>query len=59
MSNHYLLNDEGTAVQCTLQEWSEFFGEGRKKWAVKAEVGDYKVSTFFLGIDHSFDTKPH
>lgn len=55
MGGHYILADDGkTPVECDLMTWARWF-ENRGSRVVKQDtVGDVKVSTVFLGLDHRF-----
>lgn len=54
MSDRYKLDDDGTAVACeNLLEWALWF-ESADRTVVKTEVGDKRVSTVFLGLDHNY-----
>lgn len=49
----YVLDDEGNVVPCEdLQEWGKFMQAGRRKVA-RLELGDWTVSTVFLGLNHN------
>lgn len=52
----YILDDEGNVVEVTdLLEWAEWIEKaGDKKRVAYDEVGDYFISTVFLGLDYSF-----
>jgi len=49
---HYKLGPNKELIPCSLEEWAESF---RVNQVVRQDViGDYKVSTVFLGVDHNF-----
>lgn len=52
----YILDDEGNVVEVDdLLEWAEWIEKaGDKKRIAYDEVGEYFVSTVFLGLDYSF-----
>lgn len=53
MSNYYRLEGHNP-VPCTNREWSHWF-ETTPRHVDKTELeGDVRVSTVFLGLDHSF-----
>ncbi len=52
MSDHYILQGQ-TPVKVTLHEWAEWLNTANRHVAVTS-VGEYRVSTVFLGLDHSF-----
>lgn len=55
MLKKYRLTENKEIVECTLDEWSHTYSEDDKQRVVKQEdVGEYWVSTVFLGIDHRF-----
>lgn len=51
---HYILNDDGTTKKVGLMEWAHWFQNFDKRSIAQYERGGYRVSTIFLGIDHSF-----
>ena len=53
-SNWYLPNPSGGVVACTIRQWSEQ-GDNHRRVALDT-VGDAKVSTVFLGLDHGYAT---
>ncbi len=53
MSDRYILKDK-EPVEChSLMEWAKWF-ENADRIVKQEEIGDVKVSTVFLGLDHSF-----
>jgi hypothetical protein len=53
MSGKYILNGK-TPVECNdLIEWAKQM-EGKNRIVKQSQFGDVKVSTIFLGLDHSF-----
>ncbi len=56
MSDKFILNDKGELIPCTdLMAWAQWFETSRHSRIVKQEViGESKVSTVFLSIDHSW-----
>jgi hypothetical protein len=58
MSDHYILDENKNPKPANLHEWAKWF-EGNRNRIVKQEtVGDAKVSTVFLGLDHSWGIGP-
>ena len=57
--NNYIL-DGHVAVECPdLMVWEKWFEANKNKWHVADEtVGNSRVSTVFLAIDHSFGEGP-
>ncbi len=54
MTNKYILNAEGQPEQChDLLAWAHWF-EKADRHVAHDTVGDVKVSTVFMGLDHSF-----
>jgi len=51
-SRHYILKD-GKVVPATLMAWAKWF-ETSERIVKQEQVGNSKVSTVFLGLDHSF-----
>ena len=56
---YYILRDKEPAA-CPILEWSKFFEKSDNRRVAEEQVGDFWISTVFLGIDHSwgFGTKP-
>ena len=53
MSNNYIL-DGKTPVLCDdLLTWAKWF-ETANRHVAKTEIGDVRISTVFLGLDHSW-----
>lgn len=53
----YILNEEGTPVDCpNILKWGRWMEAGNRV-VKQTEIGRYHVSTVFLGIDHSFGLK--
>jgi hypothetical protein len=53
MSDHYILEGH-KAVPADLMQWAEFFENTAGRTVALTMVGKVRVSTVFLGIDHSF-----
>lgn len=54
MSDKYLLNDDHTVTATDdLMEWARSFEKSDRHVAVD-KIGEARVSTVFLGLDHSF-----
>lgn len=57
MSDHYILDGQ-TPVKCDLMTWARSM-EGKKRHvALDSLSGGIRVSTVFLGLDHSFGQGP-
>ncbi len=56
MGDKYILDGKKKTVECKdLMAWAKWFEENNNKRHVADEyIGDVRVSTVFLGIDHSF-----
>lgn len=52
MSEHWILKDK-TPVQVGLMEWAEWF-EAADRVVAKTDIEGARISTVFLGLDHSF-----
>lgn len=52
-SKYYILVG-GQPVPCDLPMWAQWFGSGDQHMVKKTQVGDVKVSTVFLGLDHNY-----
>jgi hypothetical protein len=55
----YILDDEGNPKPCyDLLEWAEWFETAREKRILASTiVGEYRVSTVFLGLNYDFTGK--
>lgn len=60
MPGFWILTDDGVPVKVEgLLEWARWFEQNHEKRIVlQEEVGNYWVSTIFLGLDHSFGRGP-
>lgn len=55
---YYILNEQGDPVPCdSSMEWALWFEYSNRQVALD-ERGDVRVSTVFLGLDHSFNHGP-
>ena len=55
MTDKYILKD-GIPTPATFEEWARWFESPDNGRILKQEVvGDAKVSTVFLGLNHNFD----
>ena len=51
----YILDENKNIIPATLLEWGEWLENAGDKKIVKQEnVGDYFISTVFLGLDHNW-----
>ena len=51
----YILDKNGIAVPCdALVEWAKWMGTERAQYHLTDEIAGIRVSTIFLGLDHSF-----
>lgn len=56
MSDHYIL-DGKTPKKVDLMTWARWF-ENAERHVANIKQGDIRVSTVFLGLDHSFGYGP-
>ena len=56
MSEHYIL-DGRKAIRADLMTWAKWFEKADRKVAHDI-IGDARISTVFLGLDHSFGYGP-
>lgn len=56
-TDKYILDEEGNVKpEYDLLEWGRWFeNAGSKRFLKQETIGDYWVSTVFLGLDYSFD----
>lgn len=58
MSYQYILDGKKPIPCDDIKTWARWF-EGADRHVAKTEIGNSKVSTVFLGLDHNFcDGKP-
>lgn len=51
----YILDDQKNPVRCdSMEQWGDFIRVPDNKIVASSEFGDARVSTVFLGMDHSF-----
>lgn len=51
----WVLDADGQPVpEPDLERWGAFMGDGDKRRVAWTEVGKWRVSTVFLGLDHAF-----
>lgn len=55
MGDYSVLDAEHNVVPATLSEWGQMFQDPDKKRVAVDEVDDNRVSTVFLGMNHSWD----
>ncbi len=57
MSEHYILDGKETKL-ATLMEWATWYETADRAVAKTTINGEVRVSTVFLGLDHSFGNGP-
>jgi len=58
MNDKYTLDEKGNPVaEPDPMKWAKWF-ETAKRQVAKDEIGEAKISTVFLGLDHSFGDGP-
>ena len=54
--DHYILKDK-KVVKASFKDWSEFFNSPGKRIVKQEDIGEYFVSTVFIGLhDQLFET---
>lgn len=54
-NDKYILNADGEPMaESDLYTWGKWLQNAKNKVVKKEDIGDSKVSTVFLGLDHSF-----
>lgn len=57
-TSYYILNEKGeVVVETDLLKWAEWFENTKNRVVIQNIVGEYEVSTIFLGLDHDFEDK--
>jgi hypothetical protein len=54
MADCYILDADKHAVRTTIEEWAKWFEDIEHRRVAEEYIGPYRVSTVFLGLDHSF-----
>lgn len=58
MSDYYILNKDHSVTQCNDSlTWAKDF-ENTDRRVVQEYIGEYLISTVFLGLNHAFDDGP-
>jgi hypothetical protein len=53
---YYILDENKNAVPTTSIEWAKFLHQKKNERIVaKSNVGDYTISTVFIGLNHNWD----
>lgn len=56
--DHYILNDDHSVSPVSLMEWATFFEDRTFRRVGLDELCGVRISTVFLGLDHSFGEGP-
>lgn len=59
--SHYFLNEDHTYEKCEFMKWANQFEElsrANKRHVGDDMIGDYHVSTVWLGLDHNYYSGP-
>ncbi len=51
---HYILEPDGTVKAVPLLVWARWFEDSDKRRIAQIVIGEARVSTVFLGLDHRF-----
>ena len=54
MNEHWILDDDGNLERVDLLTWALWFERPARRRVAETFYGDVRVSTVFLGLDHSF-----
>lgn len=55
MTDKYILDKNGEPILCNdLIEWARHFEKSSERIVKQEHIGDSKISTVFLGLDHAF-----
>ena len=55
MSEKYILDPQGVPILCEdIMEWGRWFESNDNRKVAQTNIGDARVSTVFLGLDHRF-----
>ena len=57
MNQYYILNGHETAP-VNFDNWVRWFKNTQNRHVADEKVGDVRISTVFLGLDHSWDGPP-
>lgn len=54
---NYILNGKKPVLEPNIMKWGKWFQDTPNRTVKKSNVGNVKVSTVFLGVDHGYDGK--
>lgn len=57
MGEYYILEGK-KAVQCDMMTWANWYEKTKDRHVQDERVGEMRISTVFLGLDHSFGEGP-
>ncbi len=57
MSRYYLLENK-LPKPCEMMDWAKCVQDPKEKIVGLTKIGDIKISTVFLGLDHCWDDGP-
>ncbi len=49
---HWILDDNHNIKEADMETWAKFFEDQSKRRVAQTQIGKYRVSTVFLGIEH-------
>jgi hypothetical protein len=58
MSEHYILDEQRNTIPCDLMTWAASIEDHAARRVDQTVIGEVRVSTMFLGLDHSFGSGP-
>lgn len=53
--DHYVLDGKTPVLEPDLLKWARMFEDSSGRRVAQDMIGDVRVSTVFLGLDHNFD----
>ena len=54
---HWILDENERVIEVDLMTWAVWFEKNANRIVKQEWIGDTRVSTVFLGLDHNFSTK--
>lgn len=54
MTDKYILQGRKPVLANSFAEWGRFFGKPANRRVEETQIGNVRISTVFLGIDHNF-----
>ena len=54
---HYILKNKKPVIEKDLLTWAKWFEDIKNRRVALTKIGEWSISTVFLGLDHNFTIK--